>query len=204
MRVNLDIVIEKDKTLIIMYVLLAVLLTAACGPITETATPPPPPQQTKESVETVNEPVDSGYPAPQVVDNSGYPSAPVAENLPEGYPAEESVALDPNIPRFQFDDPLTAGMTTVTGKTPPNLGLVIMDITFGGIRLGEGQSDAQGNFSMTVDPLPGGHRVGLTFTDSGDGTSIEQKSQELLPYRGEEFMNVPNVGVFFETTMVQP
>jgi hypothetical protein len=33
---------------------------------------------------------------------------------------------------------------------------------------------------------------------------IAQTAEMYFPYRGEGFQNLPNVGVFYDTTLVQP
>jgi hypothetical protein len=203
-KVNSLILMSKQRIVFcICTACLISLLIVACGPVD--VNPTPQTSSTTEAQEPAVSNADSAYPvATRVVDNSGYPAQPTAvSQVGDGYPGSE-VAPDPNIPTFQFDLPLTANMTTVTGKTPPNLSIVLVDVTFAGTILGSTVSDAQGNFAFEVPSLPEGHRVGLTFNSAEEGESIQQKADELFPYRGEEFMNIPSVGIFFETTMVQP
>jgi hypothetical protein len=105
-------------------------------------------------------------------------------------------------PRFRFDQPLQAGATTVSGQAPPDVALAIADITFNGAILGSGRSDSDGRFSIPVSPLPGDHRIGLTVAELRPGQTISEMSDEYYPYRGDGFMNLPNIGVFFETALV--
>ena len=92
----------------------------------------------------------------------------------------------------------------MTGQAPPDLALAIVDITFNGIVLGVGVSDSDGRFSIGVEELPDGHRVGITFAELQAGKTIADMSYEYFPHRGEGFMNLPNVGIFFDTTMITP
>lgn len=185
----------QARTILVGWVL---VLLVACG----AANNPNPTQnaQTEGYPSQTNSDVsqnDSGYPAVEVV-----PSPEVNESV-SAYPGTESEEVELDQPRFQFDTVLTAGMTEVSGQAPPNLPLAVVDISFNGIILGSGVSDENGHFSIGVAPLPDGHRVGLAISDL-QGKTLEQMVEELYPYRGDDFMNVPNVGIFFETTMVQP
>ena len=190
----------------------SLIVFAACGPVDTPVMPVSPtngvstPASDVQSDQT-QESQASGYPAPVTSNNSsnsGYPApaTPSVQNL-EGYPAPP-ITDDPLSPRFQFDLPLTTEMTTVTGKAPPNLSLILVDITYAGIVLGSARSDGQGSFAIGVNSLIEGHRIGLTISEAESGKTVDQKAAELFPYRGDQFMNVPNVGVFFETALVQP
>ncbi len=92
----------------------------------------------------------------------------------------------------------------VTGQAPPNLALALVDVTFNGALLGSGVSTADGTFSITVPELPEGHRVGVTFAELEPGLSIADMSVKYFPFRGENFMNIPNVGIMLETAIVEP
>jgi hypothetical protein len=122
---------------------------------------------------------------------------------PGSYPPSQ--AVEPfKEPRFRFDQPLQAGATTVSGQAPPDVALAIADITFNGAILGSGRSDSDGRFSIPVSPLPDGHRIGITVAELRPGQTISDMSAEYYPYRGDGFMNLPNIGVFFETALVEP
>jgi len=171
--------------------------------------------------------------ADESVAEEGYPGQMVEESTAvEGYPgqmAEESTAenaypvgplplpeptIDPqNYPppaleesfsdfSFRFDLPLNAGDTLVTGQAPPNLSLAIVDVTFNGI-LGIGVSDADGRFSIGVQELLDGHRVGITFSELQPGKTHADMSEEYFPHRGEGFINIPNIGIFFDSALVE-
>lgn len=177
------------------WVLFLCLLTA-CGP-SETQTP----AGTTQNTPLANE----SYPAPQ--EELGYPAQEVtlATTQPEtGYPPLEGEETPLTHPRFQFDTVLQAGQTLIAGQSPPNLSLAILDITFNGVILGVGPSDENGRFEINVSSLPEGHRIGVTIGELPLGKTMSDISNELYPYRGDGFMNVPNLGIFFETALVQP
>jgi hypothetical protein len=92
----------------------------------------------------------------------------------------------------------------VTGQAPPDLALAIVDVTLNGVVLGTGVSDSNGRFSIGVQALPDGNRVGITFAELQAGKSLADMSREYFPHRGEGFMNLPNLGIFFDTVMVEP
>lgn len=178
------------------WILFLCLLTA-CGP-SETATNTPTIIQ--------NTPISSeSYPAPQ--EEQSYPGQVVTFETaqPEtGYPPDGENQTPLPDHRFQFDTVLQAGQTVITGHSPPGLSLAILDITFNGVILGVGSSDESGRFEINVSALPEGHRVGITIGELPPDKTMNDMSNELYPYRGQDFMNVPNLGVFFETTLVQP
>lgn len=193
-------------------IFLALLLLVACG-----ATPPQPTaniptaESGQESLPTGdNETTTEGYPPPPVPDlSAAYPAdgqPPTAEPtlVPGSYPPPSEVAEAFREPRFRFDLPLEAGATTVSGQAPPDTALAIADITFNGATLGSGRSDSNGRFSISVSPLPADHRIGITVAELQPGQSISDMSAAYYPHRGDGFMNLPNIGVFFETALVGP
>lgn len=126
---------------------------------------------------------------------------PTATPLPDVYPPPAEEFLEP---RFAFNLPLKAGATVVSGQAPPNLAIALVDVTFNGTLLGSGVTTADGTFEFGVQPLPEGHRVGLTFSELEPGATIADMSVKYFPYRGDNFMNIPNVGIMLETTLVEP
>lgn len=146
----------------------------------------------------------SGYPVVENENSSGYPvpEQPSATTLDEGYPpsAEPTRATDGVL--FSINGPVTVGQTTISGTAPPRLSLALVNITYNGALLGTGSSDSDGNFSINVSPIPEGVRVGLTLSQLDDYPSLDAAVNDLYPYRGDNFMNVPNVGIYFETVRV--
>lgn len=189
--------IQFSNYLLTLPALILLFVLAACGPveIPESTTPQPPAAATIDAYPVV------------VESSSGYPAAlATADGLaPSGYPAPTTSDAPSDVtgPAFQFDLPLQADSTTITGRAPANLHLAIVDITYNGVVLGTGQSDSDGQFTISVSPLPESHRIGITLAEVEAGKTIEEMSVQLHPYRGEGFLNVPNVGIFFDTTLVE-
>lgn len=177
-------------------------LLAACGPIDNQATPAP----TATSAAAGSSAAEA-YPPPAATPITGaYPAPATAAAIPttNPYPGPDSTPVVLDAPRFAFDATLYAGDTVVSGQSPPDLSLAISDVTFGNVPLGVGVSDADGRFSIQVSPLPEGHRVGITLAELPPGKTFEEAAEELAKYRGEQFMSIPNIGVFFDTALVQP
>jgi hypothetical protein len=187
------------------------LLLVACG----AASPPAATVAPLEGAQAPTTSADSGIPAAP----EGYPPPTAAPETTAAYPPGEAPpppepTLEPGSyppsqageafqePRFRFDQPLAANATTVTGQAPPDVALAIADITFNGAILGSGRSDADGRFSISVSPLPAGHRIGVTVAVLQPGQTISDMSAQYYPHRGDGFMNLPNIGVFFETALV--
>lgn len=187
---------------------LAGMLLVACGPSLppETAAPTAMPEietNSEQAQRPSMEPDENAYPVPEeapAVENA-YPVAPLPDptQVPDSYPAVEEVFAEP---RFLIDQPLSAQDSVVTGQAPPDLALAVVDVSSGGIVLGSGISTEDGQFSIGVAELPVEHLVGITFSDLQPGKSHAQMSQELFPHRGEGFMNIPNIGIFFDTAVV--
>lgn len=143
-----------------------------------------------------------GYPAPTSITDS-YPPPILATATPSGYPSPKELPADWEQFQFRFDAGLKVGDTTVSGQAPPNLSWAIVDVTLNGAILGSGRTDGDGRFSILVAALPAGRRIGITLAELPEGKTMEQISQELFAYRGESFMNLPSVGIFFETALVE-
>jgi hypothetical protein len=148
-------------------------------------------------------PEEGAYPAPDTAAvGEAYPSEGAAGAPLEEYPAPavEEAFLEP---RFRIDQPITAATTTVTGQAPPNLSLVVLDVTYNGALLGQGQSDANGAFAIPVSGLTAGNRIGITLGELPEGMDLVLAAETYFPHRGEGFQNLPNVGVFYDTALVQ-
>lgn len=189
------------------------LLSAACGPTAPAG----------ESEGTLEQPVDSAAAAtatPMPIGENAYPApqAPLPTEAPGSYPVEPDLPPTatpfPDVyppppaeeqflePRFAFDLPLQAGAAVVTGQAPPNLSIALVDVTSNGTLLGSGVTTADGTFSIGVQGLPEGNRIGITFGELEPGLDIADMSIKYFPYRGENFMNLPNVGIMLETALV--
>ena len=55
-----------------------------------------------------------------------------------------------------------------------------------------------------VSGLIAGNRIGLAIGELPQGLDIAQTAETYFPYRGEGFQNLPNIGVFYDTVVVQP
>ncbi len=205
----------KQAPLFLLGCLLALtLLAAGCGgaPNNATATIAPTApaagalaSSTAPAAPDAAPDTTGAYPAPEAGGESlgAYPSEGEAAVPAEGYPAPaaEEALLEP---RFRIDQPVTAAMTTVTGQAPPNLVLAVLDVTYGGAPLGQGRSDENGAFAIPVSGLTVGNRIGLAIGELPAGMDIAQTAEAFFPHRGEGFQNLPNLGVFYDTTLVQP
>lgn len=201
--------------LVLVAVLSFALVLAACGPSAPTASPTlesaPVDQTTGETgaLPTSTPPSVGGeaYPDPAnaPLPANPYPGEgeaglpPTAE--PEAYPPAEEAFQEP---RFRIDQPVAADATEITGQAPPDTALSVMDVTFNGELLGTGRSDADGRFSVSVSGLTAGNRIGLGVAELAPGQSLDQMAEFYFPYRGEGFINLPNVGIFFDTALVSP
>lgn len=152
-------------------------------------------------------PPSAEYPAPETV-TEAYPGTteggvPSSDAPTDTYPppAVEEVYLEP---RFSIDQPVTANATTVSGQALPNTPIAVLDVTFNGAVLGTGRADGDGRFSIEVSPLIDGNRIGITVAELEAGQTFEQMVEKYFPHRGEGFMNIPNVGIIFDTVQVQP
>ncbi|HSM57115.1 MAG TPA: hypothetical protein VK879_13260 [Candidatus Sulfomarinibacteraceae bacterium] len=204
-----------------LFLLAAILsvtfsLLAACSQPQPTPIPSTPSATISDEEAAVeDESLAPTEPPATPVDNSGYPAGEAEAAYPltggeseaqSAYPppAEEEAVGGPRGPNFTLDRPLKAGATTVTGQAPEDLNLAIVDVTFAGVILGTGRSNADGAFSISVSPLPEGHRVGVTISSLEGGQTMEELVEEYYPYRGEGYSNVPNIGIFYDTAIVQP
>jgi hypothetical protein len=197
-------------------VLASLLLLAACGQGPQGAA-------TIESAPTVasaGEATPSGVVAPTLPPAGGeaYPPATAMVETVNPYPGEGEAALPATStpgayppaaetfqePRFRIDQPVSVSATTITGQAPPNLALAVQDVTFNGTLLGTGRSDESGRFTIPVSGLIEGNRIGLSIAELAEGQTLNQMAEQYFPNRGEGFMNLPNVGIFFDTVLVQP
>lgn len=218
----------KHATLYLLGIALSLtLLLAACGPATPAADSSPEQAEsqtetlpTAEAVEAAAEEVappatstpppapaqDDSYPPPPVVEQPAYPAEgeaalPEPTPLPDNYPAPTVEEF--REPRFRIDGPLAVGAVMVEGQAPPDVAIAVLDVTYNGQVLGTGRSDADGRFAINVSPLVAGNRVGITVGELEPGQTINEMAETYFPYRGEGFMNLPNVGILFDTLLVQ-
>lgn len=205
--------IQHQSRISLLAVLAALLLLVACGSGAQQAAPTAESAPGLESAPTGDAasptlpPADAAgesYPAPDAaapVDPYPGSQSPPPTSEPAAYPPAEEVFQEP---RFRIDQPVSAGATEITGQAPPDTALAIIDITFNGAVLGSGRSDANGRFAIPVTGLVEGNRIGVGVGELAASQTIEQMAEFYFPYRGEGFMNIPNVGIYFDTALVGP
>lgn len=141
------------------------------------------------------------YPPPTAAPAEAYPAEGQATATPAPYPPAAETFLEP---RFRFDQPVSVTAAAINGQAPPNTSLAILDVTFNGVLLGTGRSGEDGRFSIPVSGLVEGNRIGVSVGELAEGQTLNQMAEQYFPYRGEGFMNLPNVGIFFDTVLVGP
>jgi hypothetical protein len=162
------------------------LWLAACTSTTPTVAPP-----------TGNSP---GTAYPGIVE-SGYPVAPTEVIPPTGgYPAPPT--RDPSIIPFELDRPITVNATQVTGSGPAGVPIVLQDVTFMGVVLGETVIGPDNRFSFSVQPLEGNRRIGISIGDL-TGTAWDLEVLQGLFYLGPQPVSVPQVGQFVDSELVR-
>ena len=193
-----------------LTIMAALLLLVACGSNGQQASPTVESAPADSGILATAPPADAagqGYPAPTVAAApvepypSGAQPTPPPTFTPSSYPPAEEVFQEP---RFRIDQPVSVSATTISGQSPPNTPLALLDITYNGAVLGLGRSDENGLFSIPVTGMVEGNRIGLGIGELAQGQTIEQMAEFYFPYRGEGFMNIPNLGIYFDTTLVTP
>jgi len=189
-----------------ILVLCTAALLVACGSATPPASPTlesaPEALATLAGAPTATAPAGGeAYPPATAAPAEPYPAAGQATATPAPYPPAEETFLEP---RFRFDQPVSVTAATITGQAPPGTALAIMDVTFNGVLLGTGRTDDGGRFSIPVSGLVEGNRIGIAIGELAEGQTLNEMAEQYFPYRGEGFMNLPNVGIFFDTVLVGP
>ncbi len=104
---------------------------------------------------------------------------------PSASPLNATKAPTPAIVPFELDRPLRAGATKITGSGPPNVVIVLQDVTFMGEFVGTDEIDENGRFSVGLAMLlEAGHRIGLTI--DVDATTVPLGDLSSQGYRGPE------------------
>lgn len=117
---------------------------------------------------------------------------------PVTFPTPDTSSLEP----FRLDKPIIAGATRVTGSGPVGVPIMLLDITFGGRLLALGVIDQDGRFELGLgEPLEARHRIGITLGDL-TGTGWQPGDFSDRKFNGDEALNVPQIGFFFDTCMI--
>jgi hypothetical protein len=137
------------------------------------------------------------YPAPG---DSLFPNSPGEM----AYPALEIKNLtSENYIRFQLDKPVYEGTIELRGNGPAGIQIVIADVTFFGEVIVKGFIDLDGSFLIELPkPLEKAHRIGIALGDL-KGTKWENVDLSDPGFFGDEFQQVPMVGFFYDTVLVQ-
>lgn len=189
----------RSHRLSLFLVLLFLFIVVGCGPANETE-PTATPTDTSEEL----------APSPEATASDAYP----AQNTPESAPAVDDAYPPPSptaivqgaypapTPERQdgillaLDKPIQAGDTTISGVGPPNLPVYILNVTFMGEEMGSGVIGEDGTFSIAVDPVPTGIRLGLTATIE----EIGLMENDVRP--GDNAINIPQVGYFYDSFVI--
>jgi hypothetical protein len=102
---------------------------------------------------------------------------------------------------FQLEKPITEGATLVKGTGVPGVPIIIANISFMGRPLGTGTINPDGTFEVKVPALEKNLLIGLQVGDL-TGTRWKQEDFYAPEYRGDQAMQVPQVGFFHDTTTV--
>ena len=210
------------NSILILSVLILIAALAACGPPAEQVPENSAAgQESAPTAENSDAPI-VGEEMPAYPGSDAYPSfqSTTSVDAQESYPAETlpppSPTTAPDVypspteeevfaePRILLDLPVSVGDTVVTGQAPVGLALAAIDVTYNGAVLGQGKTDADGRFSINVNNLVEGNRLGLTFAELEPGLSIAEMSIKYYPHRGDGFRNIPNVGVILDSTLIEP
>jgi hypothetical protein len=129
--------------------------------------------------------------------------SPLQQDSPVATPPRDDTAPPAfEIVPFQLDKPLREGDTRVTGTGPAGAPIRLEDVSFTGRFIAAGQIEEDGTFELVLsEPLEARHRVGLTVNVMGTSWTIEDfQSPE---FNGDGAMQVPQIGFYFDTAMVQ-
>jgi hypothetical protein len=103
---------------------------------------------------------------------------------------------------FQFDKPVLAGATAVTGRGPAGVPIVLRDVTFAGSLLATSVIDQNNRFEFVLEaPLEANHRIGLALDNLSE--TDWQISDFTEAYQGDGAMNFPQIDFFFDTYMIR-
>lgn len=125
--------------------------------------------------------------------NEGYPLERPDVN-PEAYPVEPLPTHTGTL--LALDRPIVPNQTVISGVGPAGLTVTVMNITFLGEELGRAIISDDGTFSIDVNPLPAGVRIGVTADLAASGMT----DADVRPGDGE--VSTPRVGYFFDSVVI--
>jgi hypothetical protein len=198
---------------------IALVAMACLLVLTACSSPTPTPSPTQALTAPTN--ANASYPAPTAQGNPAYPAPGAATANPAypgpsakipgyadpAYPAPATPTENPGTPvkvtPFKLDTPILEGATTVTGVGPAGIPIILVDVTLNGQILTKANVGSDGKFTFTVSsPLEKDHRLGIALGDL-TGTPWVEKNFDDPGFQGSQPQLVPNVGFFYDTTMVQ-
>lgn len=131
---------------------------------------------------------------------------PTIDNAILTYPISIQSLEEPILPeggvRFSLKKPIFEGTTQIVGVGTPGIPIIIYDVTFMGEILGQGLINQDGTFNISVSPLEAGHRIGIGLGVLS-GSKWQVTDFQNPAFNGDEARQVPMVGFFFDTAMVQ-
>jgi predicted small lipoprotein YifL len=105
---------------------------------------------------------------------------------------------------FRLEKPLRAGDIAVRGSGPPDVPIIIANVTLMGTPLIFGEIGPDGHFEFDLPaPLEENHRIGLALGDLTGTPWSEEMFRDPVSY-GDEPQTVPQVGFFYDTSLVKP
>ena len=132
----------------------------------------------------------SSYPPPQ--------NTAASETI---YPITTSTP-DPSIIPFRLHRPVQEGATIITGTGPAGVPIVLQDVTFMGVDLGQTVIGPDNTFVLEIAPLEKGHRIGVKLGDLSN-TQWTEDDFYSPDYYGEEPVQLPQVAFYYDSVMVQ-
>jgi hypothetical protein len=165
---------------------------------------------TEATQPTVTAPTDVAYPPPTSQANSAspLPSDQQAGATEAAYPAPATTSAqdqttNANVTPFKFDKPIVEGTTEITGVGPAGVPIVLTDISSTPQMLANAMISSSGKFTFKVTkPLVKDQRLGLGLVNLKDSPWVDKNFAD-PGFQGTEPTQIPNVGVFYDTAIVQ-
>jgi hypothetical protein len=162
---------------------------------------------TEAKLPAVTAPTDVAYPAP-TTQASQAPSDQQAGATEAAYPAPATTpaqdqTTNANVTPFKFDKPIVEGTTEITGVGPAGVPIVLTDISSTPQMLANAVISSSGKFTFKVSkPFVKDQRLGLGLVNLKDSPWVDKNFVD-PGFQGPEPTQIPNVGVFYDTAVVQ-
>ena len=169
--------------------------------------------QAPTSISEANQPTvaataDIAYPPPTTQAN---PTNQASSNQQAGttepaYPAPPTTPTQDQTTKvtpFKLDKPIVEGTTEITGVGPVGVPIVLTDITSNPQVLANAIISSSGKFTFKVaKPLVKGQRLGVALINLKDSPWVDKNFVD-PGFQGTEPQQIPNVGFFYDTAIVQ-